>query len=405
MPDFRALYYGARCADSGENPYDEVEYLARYRSESGKVPTGTRDLQNFLQAIPFCVNPPSTLLFVVPFTWLGWAWAHFIWLFIMIASLDIGAFLVWEMASEFAPRLSLVLVAFLMANCESLLKLGNVSACVIGWSAFAVWTFRKQRLEVAGMLALAVSLALKPQVAGVIWLFCFLIDKFHRKRAIQSFGVALLFLLLSVGWISRISLDWMRDWKTNMTLTSARGSINDPGPLSTGNHSVNRIISLQTVFARVVDNALFYDTAAMVLCALLLIAWFYYYRRASHAKDVFWIGLASFVPLTLLPVYHRQYDAKLLLLIIPACALLWKQEHRYRKFGLSLTVCLLAVSADIPGAILAIFAEKLRNTGFSTVMRPLIVLIENPIPICMLVLGCFYLLLMRRETLTSVAAE
>ncbi|HWA93659.1 MAG TPA: glycosyltransferase family 87 protein [Terracidiphilus sp.] len=398
LPDFRAVYYAARCAVSGENPYNEAVFLARYKVENGEFPTTPRDLQNFLQGIPICVNPPTTLLFVLPFTWLGWASASAIWIFLQFASMSLGAFFVWKMAGEFSPRLSLFLIAFLMANCQSLYRMGNISACVIGLSIFAFWSFRKKYLEAAGVLALAIGLALKPQVAGVLWFLCMLVDKHYRKRALQAFSVAFLLCVLSVGWISRISPEWLRDWRGNIAQTSARGGINDPGPQSTGNHGVNRIISLQTLLSNFDDNPEFYNSISMGLSALLLATWCYYFHKAPDPSERLWLGMASLVPLALLPVYHRQYDAKLLLLIIPACALLWEKTHRYRAVALVLTVCLLTASADIPGAIIAIFAEKLQSMTAFTGSRFFLALIENPVPVCILFFAAFYLWLLRERS-------
>jgi len=53
-----------------------------------------------------------------------------------------------------------------------------------------------------------------------------------------------------------------------------------------------------------------------------------------------WFGLAAIAALSLLPVYRRQTDTKLLLLTVPACAMLWAEG--------GLTGC-LAVLVNIAG--------------------------------------------------------
>lgn len=403
-PDFRALYYGARCVESGENPYSQDVYLARYKVESNEFPSRPKDQQDFLQAIPICVNPPTTLMFAVPFTWMGWKVASFIWLLIQFVSISLGAFLAWKFSCEYAPRMSLALVAMLMANCESLFKLGNVSASVIGWCIFAFWSARVKRFETAGVIALSLGLILKPQLAGVIWMFGLLLDGHLRKRAVQALAIATVIFIFSIAWIRPASPHWLHDWRANMAQTAAPGQLNNPAPALNKSHGVNTIISLQAVFAEINDNPHFYDIASGTVCALLLMTWFYFFRKMPNSEIRLWIGLASFIPLAILPIYHRQYDAKLLLLALPACALLWSKAHPYRQSALYLTIAVFIVSADIPYSIIVILSRKLSPSGLLGGLQPLLVLIDNPIPICMLILGTFYLWLLARESRVKEAA-
>ena len=200
MVDFRALYFGARCVVQHQDPYREAHFLALYKAESGQFPSEHTSLLDFLRVVPVCVNPPTTLFVVWPFTWLGWSLAHIVWLIFQSALLALAGFLVWEMSSSYAPRLSLVLIALLLANCELLLKLGNASASAVSLGILALWSFYRGHYEWAGVVALALSLALKPQISGVIWFFLLVVRPETRKRALQTLVLLALFVGGSVWW-------------------------------------------------------------------------------------------------------------------------------------------------------------------------------------------------------------
>ena len=50
----------------------------------------------------------------------------------------------------------------------------------------AVWCFIRERFVPAGILCLAVSLAVKPQDAGLVWLYFLLVGGVYPKRALQT---------------------------------------------------------------------------------------------------------------------------------------------------------------------------------------------------------------------------
>ena len=49
----------------------------------------------------------------------------------------------------------------------------------------------------------------------------------------------------------------------------------------------------------------------------------------------------------MLPVYHRCYDARLLLLTIPACVILWKHGGKIAWSALLLTLAAIVLTGDI----------------------------------------------------------
>jgi hypothetical protein len=102
------------------------------------------------------------------------------------------------------------------------------------------------------------------------------------------------------------------------------------------------------------------------------------------------LALAAISVLTQLPVYHRPYDARLLMLTIPACAMLWAGRGRVGRFALGLTWAAIIVTSDFP----LMFQEAATSTlrvSTSTLAGKLTLLLLQPAPVILLATGCFYL--------------
>src|SRR6185312_4547136 len=91
---------------------------------------------------------------------------------------------------------------------------------------------------------------------------------------------------------------------------------------------------------------------------LLLIGAGWMFKKHISKKDA-WFALASVAALSMLPVYHRLHDAKLLLLALPACALLWSEGGILKWPAGLLTTAALASTADIPSTLLTILGNHI----------------------------------------------
>jgi hypothetical protein len=151
----------------------------------------------------------------------------------------------------------------------------------------------------------------------------------------------------------------MHELFANLAAASARGDLNDPGPASMGAHNLGGMINLQTALAYLRDDPRFYNPLTWLLCAPLLIVLAIAILRRSptpqtrdHRPQTL-LPLAAIAILTLLPVYHRQYDAKLLLLAVPGCALLWSRANRVAaRFAAFLTLAAILFTGDLTWALL-----------------------------------------------------
>ncbi len=400
MPDFRAIYYGARCILHHRDPYLPADFLSVYQQDGGEFPTRPDWYRNFRRAVPYCINLPTTLVYSLPLAMLPWWPAHLLWTLILAVCLFLGVVLAWDLGADYSPGISLFLASFLAINCEVMFELGNAAGIAVGLCMVAVWCFHRQRLPWLGVLCLAIPLAIKPQDVAFIWLYFLLAGGDLRKRALQSMAVTALFSLVAVLWIYHLAPHWMQEIQANIAATSARGDLNDPGPASIGNTGLGMMISLQTVISVFKDDPDFYNMLTHLLFLPVLGVWAVVTLRTRTSEKAVWCALAATAALSLLPIYHRQYDAKILLLAIPACAFLWRQGGVARWLALAVTGMGFVFTADLPLGILRLFTQQLPLSPVSFHDKWMTVAIGRLAPLSVLLMGIFYLWLYVRQSRT-----
>lgn len=388
MQDFKVVYYPARCLLQHCDPYRESEVLRIYRAEGGEYPSeAATDRVNITRNI----YPPTTFSLIVPFAMLSWGAARILWIIITAGSLLIASLLAWDLGADHAPILSGVLIGYLLANSEVLMVLGNPSGIVICLCVVAVWCFLRERIVYAGILCLAVSLTIKPQEAGLVWLYFLLAGGIHRKRALQTLLATIVLSLPGLLWVWHISPHWMQELHANIQAFTVRGGFANPGPASTGTHGAGIMINLQTVISFFRDDPRIYNPVSYFICALLLLVWVLVTLRARPSQAKAWLAIAAVVPLTLLPVYHRLYDTKLLLLTVPACAMLWAKGGRIGRLALLVNIAGFVLSGDISWTILYNLIDILNPSRAGIAGRILTAMQIFPVPLMLLVMSIFYL--------------
>lgn len=392
MSDFGAVYYGARCAVMHEDPYDPGVVLREFTKEGGTFPSNPVVAKVFRIAITICVNLPTALFLAVPFALLPWQLVQFVWIILIALLLVLAAFLIWDLMGNTAPAVVGFLAAFVLANSGQVLTVGNpagvaVSLCIIG-----SWCFLNGRYEWVGVLLLAVSLVLKPHDAGFVWLYFFLTGGQRRSRAIQTLVVSGVLGLLAALWIAPVSPHWIQELHSNITLAAGLGNANDPGPTGLVRHDIGAILDLQATMSIFRNEPAFYNRASFLISGNLILIWILATVRVRITPERTLLGLAAISALLLLPVYHRPYDAKMLLLALPACAMLWTDKGGIRRWlALGVTAAGIFITSDIPQAFLVTYSNLLQ-VPISTWWGKLVTaLVLEPTPLVLLAMGTFYL--------------
>jgi len=385
---FPGIYLGTRCLLQGKDPYD-VQQLQRVYDATGGINNSASVALR--QSATLYVNLPTTFLLVAPFALLPLATAQLMWTILLIGSFLLAALLMWSTAEHDSASVALLLTFVVLANCEIVFAGGNTAGLVVGLCVIAVWCFLHDRFISAGVICLAVSLAIKPHDAGLVWLFFLLAGSLQRKRAIKAGILSLSLALIATLWASHVAPHWIQEFRSNLATISGQGGINEPGPTSIGVNSPDMIIDLQTVISIFADDARVYNTITYTISAVILLAWVFVVMRRPPSRRSAWFALVSAAALSMLVTYHRSYDAKLLLLSIPACAVLWTEGGAFAWTALLLSTAGIIFTADIPLAVLMRLTRHLYSPAAGVATKIAVAVLTRPAPLILLVICLFYL--------------
>jgi hypothetical protein len=388
MLDFRLLYYPARCLLQHGDPYKESEVMRLYQAEGVYSQLDTAREREMTASY---IYPPTAFSLTVPFAMLPWGPARILWMILTVGSLIFASFLIWNLGANYAPLASGVLIGFLLANSEVLVIRGMCAGIAVSLCVVAAWCFLQERFVLAGILCLAMSLAVKPQDAGLVWLYFLLAGGVYRKRALQTLLATVVLGLPAVLWVWHVAPNWFQEWHFYLSGSPVRGGINDPGLASTGGHGLAMVISLQAVISVFWDDPGIYNPVTYLICAPLLLLWVFVALRSRATPSRAWFALAAIAALSLLPVYHRQYDAKLLLVTVPACAMLWAEGGIIGWLALLVNSAGFVLTGDIPWAILLGLINNLHLPSTRLTGQILVAIQVFPTPLILLIMAAFYL--------------
>jgi hypothetical protein len=402
MLDFRGVYYATRCLLQHGDPYKDKDLLRVYQAEGGDRAS---DPSTVRRVVTMYIYLPTVFAFTVPFALLPWGPAHVLWVILTAGGLVLAGFLMWNLAESYSPTASLFLVCIVLANAEALFASGNAAGIGVSLCVVAVWCFLSERFVPMGILCLAVSLTIKPHDAGLVWLFFLLAGGLYRKRALQTLVVTAALSLPAILWVTHVSPNWLQELHSNMVATSAPGDLNDPSGASITSRSPGMIVDLQTAISIFWSNPGIYNLAAYFLCGPLLLLWAFKTVRSYPSPIGAWLALAAIAALSMLPMYHRQHDTKLLLLMIPACTVLWAKGGLTGHFALLVTAAGVTLTGDIPLSILMILTRNLHLSTATISGKILTVALMRPVSLILLAAGVFYLWVYVRHTPSRALLE
>lgn len=395
MGDFKVAYYSAKCLLQNGDPYNagDVErvYYAEGR-ESSEAPVRDRTIMTRYFYLP------NAFVFTVPFAMLGYDAGHIVWMCVSAMSLILAGLLMWDIGSEYAPVVAGSLIGFLLTNSVWMFMIGNSAAIAIGFCVIGVWCFLRERFVYAGILCFALSLVLKPHDTGFIWLYFLLAGGLYRKRAFQTLVVTVALSLPALGWVVHVSPHWLGEMHLNMSAFSTQVDGNAAGTISISGGSADSLVQMQSVLSVFWKNPRIYNTATYVICGALLLIWALSVLRSRITPERSMLAIAAIAPLSILPVYHWQHDAKLFLLTVPACAMLWAGGGVLGRLALLVTAGGDVLIGDIPQTLLGLIAGKMQLTANDLIGKLLTVVLTRSASLGLLMVGVFYLYVYVRRT-------
>jgi hypothetical protein len=401
MGDFKVVYYSARCLMQNGDPYRQDDVLRVYSAE-GREPQAESQLNREVKTRFF--YPPTAFMVTLPFALMGFAAGKILWMTLSAGSLILAAMLMWEVAAEFAPLLSGALLGFLLMNSFWLFMIGNSAAIAVSFCVIAAWCFFRQRFTAAGILCLAISLALKPNDSGLVWLLFLLSGGALRKRAIQTLAILVVLSLPAVLWVTHVAPDWPQELRANMYSFSGVGGIVDPAATGKAGRNMDSLVELQSAVSVFFSEPGTYNRITYAVCALPLLMWAYFVLRTKPAGIRVWLPLAAIAPLSMLPTYHLQHDAKLIMLAVPACAMLWTRRDRIGWLALLITGAGIVINGDIFSGVRILLTRNLIVPKPYFWSRLGTVLLTRPAPLILLVMAIFFLILLASRRGRRLAA-
>jgi hypothetical protein len=312
--DYAPVYAGTRCVVHGTDPYKTVDAQAQLDiAGADKHPfAGTYWARHSL------VYPPLTYYVMAPMALLDYPLSCKVWFALLGAALIAGAAAAIRLSPLPARTFVLCGVSAILWGSGVLVRLGQISALVIGLVAISSMLFLARRHLLGASCLFFLAAALKPQLVIPLLLY-FCLPKKTRKFALSTLVVfAAAFGLSGLLLASRPqTAHWPADLAEQLH-SSATVSAAPVDKLETG------VVNLQALTALFSANPKIYEALSTVVIAALVVVLAVGLRRlgANPIRD--WLAVAAVSILTLVLVYHRSYDMRMVMLTLPALALLWR---------------------------------------------------------------------------------
>ena len=384
--DFKAQYFPTRTLLHHADPYDPQAVFREYASETANA---RDDSLTHLVATHY-PYPPVIFLLTAGLGALPYATARIVWTILNATGLIVACVMTWCFAAEIASEISGILIAIMLVGGETVLASGNVAALAIALCVFGVYSFVRSKHVAAGVVCLAISLLLKPQDTGLVWLYFLICSNPHRRRALAVLLTAVCLSIPSIIWVTEVAPDWRLELSRNLFVYTTPGGINDPAP--TSGATPGSLVNLQVILSHIWSNSTFFNDATYLICASLVLIVLITAARSRLTAENIWMPLASITAFTLLVVYHRRYDTKLLLLAIPACAQLWVEGRRLGKIALGITGACVLFTSDSAWvfAYRTLYGMHISKSGavFKTLEDVFVIF---PAPLTLLAVGVLFL--------------
>jgi Glycosyltransferase family 87 len=334
--DFVPVYTGARCLLHGCNPYDTAQLEQQFFQGGGR----RGELPSWQIDVP--VYPPSTFLVLSPLALLQFPFARLLWFLLNGCLFITAAGLIHSICPRSHRWLATVLVSFFLVTAGILLVLAQPAVLAISLVAIASYLFLRGRLLGIGSLLFMLSLAVKPQIGGFIVLYFLAQRIYWRYAAVALAGAAAILLCagLMLGLHPR-SAGWVSTLRANLSATLSPGGSADPRP---ANHQAVGDENLQTLTSIFFADAGRFNAVAYAVFLALLAVGVVAYLKTDGEPERHFLVLGALSVLTLMPVYHRFYDTRLLLLSIPAVLIVFEKR---RLLGALLAVLTVLATVSV----------------------------------------------------------
>jgi hypothetical protein len=310
--DFISPYIQSSAWLQGTDPYSPANLVRLWPIGAARPDFLATNLADgslvYKRGIP-TAYPLTCFVLLAPIAILPWHIAQALWLVVSLLAYSVMVVSLLSLTGlRRSPQSMYAFLAFALALApfHTGLAAGSIVIVAVGLTASAIWAARLEHNTWAGVL-IALTIALKPQI-GLPFLFYYVV---RRKWRLSLVAVALVTLLAAVA-IIRLEVaaaPWMQSYLYDNKVLFAPGSLGDfteLNPIRFG------LISLQVPAYTILGNRNTANIVAVLIASTLGIVWLFFVTRAGSKRDEL-LELSALAVLSLLPVYHRLYDASLLI--------------------------------------------------------------------------------------------
>ncbi len=383
--DFAAYYVASRAWLMGENPYDRAMALELWVAAGGDPKIMPQEVGEVgLDWLPVLQLPP-TFPALWPLALLSARLAVSAWYILCFGLLlaQTAALASMMGSSLMRPRGLLLLAAtLLLAPVHENFGWAQPSAPAISLIVLGVWAAAR-RSDITGGVLLALATALKPQLGGFFFLYYLFVTR--ARFAIAFVAVMMLLGGVALSIMALHGTPWLSGWLENLRLAESPGGFN-----STSSENADRsyLLNLQVILNGLLHSRWIVNAAAAVITVALAIV-FVWKRERMRRRDELLCASAVAI-LALLPVYHRFYDAAILVL-----PLAWSIAHLRGQALQAWGVLLFVGTFAVPYAAIRRVAE-LFGEDFPSMSGAVWDLLIEPVRVWILLGGFACLMLAMR---------
>ena len=332
--DYSSSYIGAKAWMKGLNPYSN-DVFWRLWEQAGNQ--SSNEEESIGSRTPY---PWTCLMILAPFSLLGPAAAS-----IALGLVFSGMILlsIWLLSSlpglrnDSWRKWLFIGLCLALSPIHSGLGQVNISMGAIALVLLGFWALAKNRPGLAGVFC-AFSMGLKPPIGAFFALFCLF------KRQWRAFGITVAtsaaLAAVAIGRLQLAGVPWLSGYLANSKLV-----LTDPiNSITAANPKRFQMVNLQVLWYAITQNERISNLLAVAVGGLLLavVAYLLWTNRGFNLAP---LEMSAIAVISLLPLYHRFYDASLL--IFP---LFWALSTKSRdtKTQRSIALALLLAFA-VPG--------------------------------------------------------
>jgi hypothetical protein len=342
--DFAVIYTASRAWLEGKDPYDQP-YLNQWWLEHGGSSGMSRDVSWLPQVVP-----PTTQVVMAPLAMVPAGSVRYAWLLMVVVLVGLQVAALASLSGATGSRRRLFCAyALAMGTLQLGMISGQPAVPAVAIIVMAVWAASRGH-DLAAAILFGVAAALKVQL-GLPLIALYLYMRRWRVAG-GALGVWLGIIAVAVAQLMAHVPGWWQHWQLNLESLTAGGA-ND---FSHANPSRYHLVNLQLlVNVFVANRALTFAISWLLLAIAGVMFLRFTWRETVEARgrdpqrELHFI--AFFAPLTLLPVYHRYYDATLMSLTMAWAISEWDTpDPRLRRVARSIAVVLLALLMPLVAA-------------------------------------------------------